>query len=74
MTNRQKFKEVFGFTPRDEAHCVAPTSVCAVNNGICVLGKQNGAGRIEPPQVCPFWNWWNKEYKPCFKIKEGLDE
>lgn len=64
MTNREKFKEVFGFTPREDAECVAPLSVCYINNDICT------SQTVE----CPFWTWWDKEYKPCFKIKEGLDE
>ena len=74
MTNREKFKEVFGFTPRENAQCVAPASVCIVNNGICVKDKQVNADVKVGFKICPFWMWWDREYKPCFKIKEDLDE
>jgi hypothetical protein len=60
MTNREKFKEVFGYTPNADAECVAPSRVCLSRDELC-----NG---------CPFENWWDKEYKSCFQIKEGLDE
>ena len=63
MTNREKFKEVFGFTPHADAECVAPRAVCESRLGICA---NRGA-------ECPFWMWWDKEYKPCFKLKEDID-
>ena len=58
MTNREKFKETFGFRPNPDAECVAPTSICDIQNDIC--------------NDCPFENWWEKEYIPCFKMLEEL--
>ena len=63
MTNREKFKEVFGFTPTKDAECVAPRAICDIRLDICAHGDDE----------CPFWNWWDKEYKPCFKMKEDID-
>ena len=63
MTNREKFKEIFGFTPNRDAECVAPSSICYIQEGTCA----------DKDRECPFWMWWDKEYKECFKIKEGLD-
>ena len=54
MTNREKFKEVFGFE-QDGNPCVAPQVVC--NHEDC--------------DSCPFWGWWDKEYLPCFRLKEN---
>lgn len=53
MTNREKFKEVYGFE-LDGNPCAAPQSIC--NEQIC--------------ERCPFWGWWDKEYKSCFKYEE----
>lgn len=55
MTNREKFKEVFGFE-QDGNPCVAPQEIC--NHEDC--------------DYCPFWGWWDKEYKACFKLREDL--
>ena len=63
MTNREKFKEVFGFAPKDDAECVAPTSICDINDNVCASQDHE----------CPFWMWWDKEYKPCFKLREDLE-
>ena len=60
MTNSEKFESVFGFKPSDDAGCVAPAAVCDIQDGVC--------------NDCPFDNWWNKEYKACFKILEGLND
>ena len=57
VTNLEKFKEVFGFTP-DERVCVAPPKVC--------LGNEC--------EICPFDDFWNEDYKPCFKMKEEFEE
>ena len=57
MTNKEKFKEVFGFTP-DERVCVATPKVC--------LGNEC--------EVCPFDDFWNKEYKACFKIDSKYEQ
>lgn len=54
MTNREKFAEVFGFEPKDTIECFMPKEVCNVKNGICC--------------ECPFMNFWDKEYKSCFKL------
>ena len=57
MTNREKFKEVFGFE-QDGDPCVAPQEIC--NHEDC--------------DYCPFWGWWDKEYLPCFRMKEEIDD
>jgi hypothetical protein len=57
MTNREKFKEVFGFE-QDGNPCVAPQEIC--NHEDC--------------DYCPFWGWWDKEYLPCFRMKEDIDD
>lgn len=68
MTNAEKFREVFGFTPNlnengaDTFPCLAPLKVCEMN--------------IDECKACPFWGWWGKEYKACFEIKpefEGVE-
>lgn len=59
MTNAEKFKEVFGFKPHDDLNCIAPKKVCS---------------QFAECEQCPFNNWWDKNYLPCFKIKEGLDD
>lgn len=51
MTNAEKFEEVFGFPPHSNARCIAPKEICDEEEGC---------------KTCPFRNWWNKEYKPCF--------
>lgn len=48
MTNTEKFKEVYGFEPKE--NCIMPTIVCLANNKDCNL--------------CPYENWWKKEFKP----------
>ena len=53
MTNREKFKEVYGFE-LDGNPCAAPQSIC--NKQTC--------------ERCPFWGWWDKEYKSCFEYEE----
>lgn len=40
--------------------CVAPTSIC--------IDRRMGC------KDCPFHDWWDKEYKPCFKIKEEFED
>ena len=62
MTNREKFEEVFGFKPNDDAECVAPMLICYINDNICASKEKE----------CPFYDWWDKEYKPCFKLREDL--
>ena len=60
MTNREKFKETFGFNFDSDSfsNCLAPEGVCR-NYDSC--------------EECPFDEFWDKEYKPCFKIKEEFD-
>jgi hypothetical protein len=64
MTNAEKFEKVFGFSPNEDLECPMPTDVCYVNNEIC--------------NNCPFDDFWQKEYKPCFKLDlsniNGSDE
>lgn len=57
MTNREKFKEVYGFE-LDGNPCAAPQSIC--NEQTC--------------ERCPFWGWWDKEYKACFRYEEEKEE
>lgn len=54
MTNREKFKEVFGYEPRVDV-CVAPSWIC---------------DDYRQCSKCPFFGWWRKEYKPCFRMIE----
>ena len=61
MTNREKFKEVFGFYPKDdEEHCLLPEKVCETIKHRC--------------QLCPFLYFWNREYKECFEIKGEFEK
>lgn len=60
MTNREKFREVFGYTPYKQAECLVPHRVCDDNDNKC--------------SKCPFNNWWDKEYKPCFEMREEGDQ
>ena len=64
MTNKEKFEEIFGYSPK-KANCLFPLSVCDD------IHKQ-GLGCTTRPQRCPFYDWWDKEYKPCFKLREDL--
>ena len=63
MTNREKFKEVFGFSPNKgvsgNLSCPAPKKICDERKG-CV--------------GCPFKNWWEREYKECFRMKEEFED
>lgn len=65
MTNREKFKEVFGFTP-NKAVTMENSKFCIVPEKVCMDQKKCDG--------CPFANWWDKEYKPCFRIRAELDE
>ena len=56
MTNREKFKEVFGFTPDS---CPLPTNVCRNVSFRC--------------KACVFRDWWDKEYRECFQLKEEFE-
>lgn len=59
MTNREKFAETYGFE-LEGSPCVAPEKVCD-HYGEC--------------SRCPFKGWWDKEYLPCFRMKdEPYDE
>ena len=61
MTNREKFKETFGFNFDSDSfsNCLAPEGVCR-NYDSC--------------EECPFDEFWDKEYKSCFKLKEEFDD
>lgn len=59
MTNREKFKETFGFNPYTK-NCIVPNSVCVTIIGDC--------------DDCPFGGWWDKEYKSCFQMREDIDD
>ena len=67
MTNREKFEKVFGFPANEDAGCPLPITVCDV---IEHDGKSCNN--------CSFYGWWDKEYKPCFKLDlsniNGSDE
>lgn len=55
MTNKEKFAETFGYAPNEKI------SVCPSNYDC----------RSMKCSQCPFnQNWWDKEYKPCFKMQE----
>ena len=58
MTNREKFREVFGFSP------VVSQEVCPDGfecEGLCTICPFNG-------------EWWEREYKECFELNtEGAD-
>ena len=58
MTNREKFREVFGFYPSNR-DCVMPKKVCKEQDG-CTS--------------CPFDDFWKMEYKECFEIKEKYND
>lgn len=68
MTNAEKFKEVFGFEPNRQVHpcTLIPTDIR--NEVVC--------GHKPRPRCkeCPFnSNWWERDYLPCFKLKERSD-
>ena len=63
MTNKEKFTEVFGFTPEgygveDNISCPLPVKICKEHKDNCL--------------ECPFCGWWEKEYKPCFKLRDDI--
>jgi len=64
MTNLEKFREVFGYTP-DTSLCISPLRICDAQVKNC---------KDDPCETCPFNDWWSKEYKPCFKMKEEFEE
>ena len=57
MTNKEKFEKVFGFEPNDTLECIVPHEVCETVSGVCF--------------ECPFGDFWNKEYKSCFKLDKS---
>ena len=64
MTNKEKFEEVYGFTPN-------------TNRPPCLLLKNEVRWKIcegSSCRVCPFNHlWWDRDYLPCFKMKEFGD-
>ena len=58
MTNAEKFKEVFGFTP--DSCPLPPKIVCRDFDFNC--------------NKCPFHDFWNKEYRSCFRLKEESEK
>jgi hypothetical protein len=62
MTNKEKFKEVFGFIPCENLtdSCPLPFKACSLTDGDC--------------DKCPFNKWWDKEYKDCFTLREDLND
>lgn len=64
MTNKEKFIETFGFEP-DARMCIAPTKVCADI-------KKNNPELDYLCNKCPFFGWFNKEYKECFRMRGDL--
>lgn len=69
MTNAEKFKEVFGMTPNKDSCPIFSSKICSEQ-----LKKHFNDPCEDCCKDCPFEDWWNKEYRPCFKIKEDLDE
>ena len=66
MTNRDKFEEVFGYRPDDDAECLVPIEICLSRKYNCNPQKEKNE------ELCPFYGWWDKEYKPCFKLRSDL--
>ena len=64
MTNKEKFIETFGFEP-DTRVCVAPRAVCkeVIRSNPAIENKC---------MVCPFYDWFHKEYKECFRMRGDL--
>ena len=58
MTNSEKFKEVFGFVPDVNNNCLIPIKVCV---------------KADRCKECVFSDWWSKEYKECFELKEEYE-
>lgn len=61
MTNKEKFKETFGFEPN-------------LNRPPCrMMNEQQRKVVCEQTicRKCPFnGSWWDREYLPCFAMKE----
>lgn len=59
MTNLEKFRRIFGFTPDTSLKCeIVSKAICKKYGGDCLK--------------CPYDNWWNRSYKP--KPKKTVDE
>lgn len=76
MTNLEMFKKVFGFTPcmpyTDYDKCQTGTLPCPAPEKVCdVMESLYDNWACEN---CPFDDWWHKEYKPCFSLREDLNE
>lgn len=69
MTNAEKFKEVFGYAP-DTDSCIAPQKVCDKQAELHI----KDADIKTMCEDCPFKDWWHKEYKECFKMKEDFGD
>ena len=54
MTNREKFKEVFGFPINDDYDCPLPGEICYIERGNC--------------NKCPFNRFWAQTYRECLEI------
>ena len=65
MTNKEKFIETFGFEP-DMTSCVLPRAVCEETR------RNNPDVKQKLCWVCPFYDWFNKEYKECFRMRGDL--
>lgn len=59
MTNEERFKQTFGFKPNREC--------TFANKVVCI-------DRCRSCKGCPFKNWWKKEYKECFQLREDMDD
>lgn len=57
MTNAEKFNEVFGFEPDNEC-CIMPDRLC---------GKVQEIQRTTNCDDCPFYHFFEKDYKPLFQ-------
>lgn len=53
MTNAEKFEQVFGFEHNKE-RCPFPVETCK---------------ELAACNDCALVDFWDKEYKPCFKLK-----
>ena len=68
ITNGEKFKEVFGFKPNMNL-CVAPNKICKNT-----VSRALSSGIDDPCTICAFNNWFDREYKACFRLSEEWED
>ena len=74
MTNAEKFEKVFGFKPDGLVieNCPFPATVCKACG--CLKKEKVNKDTIYRSvcEECDLEDWWDHEYKGCFKIREDL--